>query len=114
MGAPRAPLRSGWRRGGRVVLGIALGLAASVSWGISDFIGGLQTRRFSALPVLLVSQPVGLVLAFRVALRPPPQRRAGGSGGARLRSLLPPDRAGRRDGSGVDDRRRAGRRRRPA
>jgi drug/metabolite transporter (DMT)-like permease len=50
------------------VLGIALGLAASVSWGISDFIGGLQTRRFSALSVLLVSQPVGLVLAFGVAL----------------------------------------------
>src|SRR5919106_2983411 len=68
MGAPRPPLRSGWRRGGRVVLGIALGLAASVSWGISDFIGGLQTRRFSALSVLLVSQPIGLVLAFGVAL----------------------------------------------
>lgn len=50
------------------MLGIALGLAASVSWGISDFIGGLQTRRFSALPVLLVSQPIGLVLAFAIAL----------------------------------------------
>ncbi|HZA89184.1 MAG TPA: DMT family transporter [Solirubrobacterales bacterium] len=50
------------------MLGVALGLAASVSWGISDFIGGLQTRRFSALSVLLVSQPVGLVLAFGVAL----------------------------------------------
>jgi drug/metabolite transporter (DMT)-like permease len=50
------------------LLGIALALAASVSWGISDFMGGLQTRRFSALSVLLVSQPVGLVLAFGVAL----------------------------------------------
>lgn len=50
------------------MLGIALALAASISWGISDFIGGLQTRRFSALSVLLVSQPVGLVLAFGVAL----------------------------------------------
>jgi len=50
------------------MLGVALALAASVSWGISDFIGGLQTRRFSALSVLLVSQPVGLVLAFAVAL----------------------------------------------
>ena len=50
------------------MLGIALALAASVSWGISDFMGGLQTRRFSALSVLLVSQPVGLVLAFGVAL----------------------------------------------
>jgi drug/metabolite transporter (DMT)-like permease len=50
------------------VLGIALALAASISWGISDFIGGLQTRRFSALSVLLVSQPAGLVLAFGFAL----------------------------------------------
>jgi drug/metabolite transporter (DMT)-like permease len=50
------------------VLGIALALVASVSWGISDFIGGLQTRRFSALSVLVVSQPVGLVLAFGFAL----------------------------------------------
>ena len=50
------------------MLGIALALAASASWGISDFIGGLQTRRFSALSVLIVSQPIGLVLAFAVAL----------------------------------------------
>ena len=50
------------------MLGIALGLAASVSWGISDFFGGLQTRRFSALSVLIVSQPVGLVLAYTIAL----------------------------------------------
>jgi drug/metabolite transporter (DMT)-like permease len=50
------------------VLGIALALAASVSWGISDFLGGLQSRRFSALSVLLVSQPVGMALALCVAL----------------------------------------------
>jgi drug/metabolite transporter (DMT)-like permease len=50
------------------MLGIALGLASSVAWGISDFLGGLQTRRISALSVLLVSQPVGLVLALAVAL----------------------------------------------
>jgi drug/metabolite transporter (DMT)-like permease len=50
------------------MLGVALGLASSVSWGISDFLGGLQTRRFSAFSVLLVSQPVGAVLAFAVAL----------------------------------------------
>jgi len=49
------------------MLGLALGLAASVSWGISDFLGGLQTRRFSAFSVLLVSQPVGAILAFAVA-----------------------------------------------
>lgn len=50
------------------MLGVALALAASVSWGLSDFLAGIQTRRFSALSVLLVSQPVGLVLAFAVAL----------------------------------------------
>ena len=50
------------------MLGIALGLASSVAWGVSDFLGGLQSRRISALTVLLVSQPVGLVLALVVAL----------------------------------------------
>jgi drug/metabolite transporter (DMT)-like permease len=50
------------------MLGIALAVASSVSWGISDFLGGLQSRRISALTVLLVSQPVGLVLALAVAL----------------------------------------------
>src|SRR5919109_1104010 len=50
------------------MLGIALGLASSVAWGVSDFLGGLQSRRISALSVLLVSQPVGLLLALMVAL----------------------------------------------
>ncbi|MGH2963857.1 MAG: EamA family transporter [Solirubrobacterales bacterium] len=49
------------------MLGIALGLGSSVAWGVSDFLGGLQSRRISALTVLLVSQPVGLVLALAVA-----------------------------------------------
>jgi drug/metabolite transporter (DMT)-like permease len=50
------------------VLGFLLALGASASWGISDFLGGLQSRRFTAFSVLLVSQPVGAVLAFAVAL----------------------------------------------
>ncbi|MGH2953441.1 MAG: EamA family transporter [Solirubrobacterales bacterium] len=50
------------------MLGIALGLASSVAWGISDFLGGQQSRRISALTVLLVTQPVGLVLALAFAL----------------------------------------------
>jgi drug/metabolite transporter (DMT)-like permease len=50
------------------MLGIALALGSSVAWGISDFLGGLQTRRASALGVLLVTQPVGLFLALGVAL----------------------------------------------
>jgi drug/metabolite transporter (DMT)-like permease len=50
------------------MLGIALALASSVAWGVSDFLGGLQARRISVLTVLLVSQPVGLVLALAFAL----------------------------------------------
>lgn len=50
------------------MLGIALALASSVAWGTSDFLGGLRSRRISALTVLLVSQPVGLLLALAVAL----------------------------------------------
>jgi drug/metabolite transporter (DMT)-like permease len=37
-------------------------LASAASWGISDFLGGLQTRRLPVLGVLVVSQPAGLVL----------------------------------------------------
>lgn len=50
------------------MLGIALGLASSLAWGVSDFLGGLTTRRISALSVLLVTQPAGLVLALVVAV----------------------------------------------
>lgn len=50
------------------MLGVVLALASSVAWGTSDFLGGLRSRRISALTVLLVSQPVGLVLALAFAL----------------------------------------------
>jgi len=50
------------------MLGIVLALGSSVCWGTSDFLGGLRARRMSALTVLLVSQPVGLVLSLLVAL----------------------------------------------
>jgi drug/metabolite transporter (DMT)-like permease len=50
------------------MLGIALALASSVAWGTSDFLGGLRSRRISALTVLLVSQPVGLLLALAFAV----------------------------------------------
>jgi len=49
------------------MLGIVLALGSSVAWGTSDFLGGLTSRRISALSVLLVSQPIGLVLALVVA-----------------------------------------------
>src|SRR3954470_4119602 len=54
---------------------IALGLAASLSWGVADFIGGIQARRMPAVAVVLGSQLAGLVLvAAIVAIRgePPP------------------------------------------
>jgi len=58
------------------VLAVALGLASSLCWGISDFVGGLKSRSLELLSVLLLSQLTGLVLvALLVALRgraPPP------------------------------------------
>src|SRR6476659_9606911 len=67
-GHGRGPVQPGGPVRGRAMLGIALALGSSVAWGISDFLGGLQSRRISAITVLLVSQPVGLVLALVFAL----------------------------------------------
>jgi drug/metabolite transporter (DMT)-like permease len=44
------------------VIAIALGLAASVSWGVADFLGGMQSRRMPVVAVVLGSQLAGLVL----------------------------------------------------
>lgn len=57
------------------MLAIALAAAASVGWGVSDFLGGLKSRRLPLLAVLLISQVTALVvLAIIVAVRalPPP------------------------------------------
>lgn len=56
------------------MLAIALSLASSVSWGVSDFIGGLLSRRTAVVAVLAISQPAGLVLALLLA--PPLSDRA--------------------------------------
>jgi len=51
------------------VFALAISLASAASWGVSDFLGGLQTRRLPVLGVLAVSQPAGLVLiALLIAL----------------------------------------------
>jgi drug/metabolite transporter (DMT)-like permease len=44
------------------LLAFAISLASALSWGVSDFLGGLTSRRLPVLAVLAVSQPAGLVL----------------------------------------------------
>ena len=43
-------------------MAVVLALLAAVSYGVSDFVGGLASRRRSALAILLYSYPVGAVL----------------------------------------------------
>lgn len=52
------------------MVAVALGLAASLSWGVADFVGGLKSRQKGVLVVLVLSQGVGaLLLAVIVAAR---------------------------------------------
>jgi drug/metabolite transporter (DMT)-like permease len=46
------------------LLAFAISLASAFSWGVSDFLGGLQSRRIPVVAVLAVSQPAGLLLAL--------------------------------------------------
>jgi drug/metabolite transporter (DMT)-like permease len=60
------------------VTGPFLALAASLSWGVGDFLAGLSSRRLQVLTVLVVSQAAGLSsLAVIVAVRGsgPPEAR---------------------------------------
>jgi drug/metabolite transporter (DMT)-like permease len=50
------------------MLGIGLALAASLCWGVGDFIGGSKSRVLPVLVVLVCSQLVGLVWIAGVAL----------------------------------------------
>lgn len=43
------------------MLAIALALGAAVSWGVADYLGGIQARRHPVLTILLIGQSVGLV-----------------------------------------------------
>ena len=47
---------------------IALALCASLAWGASDFLAGVQSRRVSVLTVLVVSQALGLAAMLPVAV----------------------------------------------
>lgn len=46
---------------------VLLALVAAVAYGVSDFVGGLASRRVAALRVVLVSYPLSLVMALAVA-----------------------------------------------
>ena len=50
------------------MIGVLLALAASLSWGIADFGGGIGTRRVQVVWVLVVSQLAGLALVGTMAL----------------------------------------------
>jgi len=52
------------------VLSAGFALAASLAWGLGDFLGGLKSRALPALAVMAWSQPFGLVaLGIAVAVR---------------------------------------------
>ena len=59
------------------MIGVVLALAASLSWGLADFGGGLGARRTQIVWVLVVSQVAGLVLVGTKALATQPQMPTG-------------------------------------
>lgn len=59
------------------MIGVALALAASLSWGIADFGGGIGARRAQILWVLVISQVAGLALVGTMALATQPQAPTG-------------------------------------
>jgi len=50
------------------VLSVGLALTAALSWGISDFVGGVTSKRLALVWVLLCTQSVGLAVVLPVAL----------------------------------------------
>jgi len=50
---------------------IFLGLAAAVLYGSGDFLGGMATRKLPVLPVLLLADTAGLIVALVVAATSP-------------------------------------------
>ena len=49
------------------MLAVALALASSLCWGLSDFVGGLQSRRQALLAVLWISQGSALLVLLAAA-----------------------------------------------
>jgi drug/metabolite transporter (DMT)-like permease len=50
---------------------ILLGLTAAVLYGSGDFLGGMATRRLQVLPVLLLADAAGLIVALVIAAMSP-------------------------------------------
>jgi drug/metabolite transporter (DMT)-like permease len=70
------------------MLSVALALAAATSWGVSDFLGGITSRRLPLLWVLLLTQLVGLLIVVPFALtRGAPPFDSGAVAAAMLGSL---------------------------
>src|SRR5260221_11194067 len=47
---------------------VVLGLGSAFGWGVSDFLGGLTTRRAPLLGVLAVTQILGVLIALPLAV----------------------------------------------
>ncbi|HXN03014.1 MAG TPA: DMT family transporter [Candidatus Dormibacteraeota bacterium] len=56
------------RSSGGSLTAVLLALAASLSWGVGDFIGGFKTRRLGAFAVLFISQPPTLLLIAAIVI----------------------------------------------
>jgi len=74
-GVAQSPPSAAWRSPdqdrrspGRPLTAVLLALAASLSWGVGDFIGGFKTRRLGAFAVLFVSQPPTLLLIAAIVI----------------------------------------------
>ncbi len=52
------------------VIAIVLALGASVSYGVTDFLGGLASRKISVFLLGAFTQPLGLVLLFSLSPSP--------------------------------------------
>jgi drug/metabolite transporter (DMT)-like permease len=50
------------------MLAVVLALASSLSWGLSDFLGGLQSRRHALLSVMVLSQGLAFAILAVVVL----------------------------------------------
>jgi drug/metabolite transporter (DMT)-like permease len=59
------------------MLAALLALASSLSWGLSDFIGGMQSRRHAVLAVMVLSQGLALALLAVTALAGAPTEHDG-------------------------------------